>query len=346
MKLRILFVTLGVILLGAVGTVGLWLLSPPAAAAGGWKSAGADPAPSASGCAPHEVIHDFSRHPASARRADDGKVIEAIIVRGRYPCAPILGPAVAFNWYSLKGRAGHLADIRYKAYAAPIVAQDAGVGSVVMYLEHPQVVAKRVGAGGPGRVNGVAMPLVNDVATMPFYPSPDSTLRMIDHNAERYFKMLRIKRAAIGDDGYFSYQECLFDCERLRQPKPLPENASRLAYLTSMRETKVRTPVLVVHVAMDPEAVVAHLAPLSQTGPNLPKLAYFGRTMADTVIRMSDGTERPGLQKPHWIAATAAFSLSPGQTPQAALATPALADFIAKSSTYVALFYPDETPGD
>jgi hypothetical protein len=293
------------------------------------------------GCrSPAEIVHPFTAHPDAQRRDEAGDVVDAVVIRARFPCAPIDGPAVAFNWYTLRGFRGRIADLRYKAYAAPLVYRDAGAQATVTILSGPRVVARR---DGPAMAAGdVLLPLVHDTMTMPFYPNPDATVRMIEANVAEYFAMLRIKRRAIGEDGYFGWQECLYDCAALRTPRPLPGNASRWARIQALRDTKIPPPILVLHVAMPPADVPGHAARLAaafgdRTGDVV--LRYVGRTMADSWVRTRARGDVPGLQKNHWVDATVALRLSDRVTPEGALALPEVTALLAGATRYAALYF-------
>lgn len=294
------------------------------------------------GCrSPAEIVHPFTGHPEDQRRDEAGEIVDAVVIRARFPCAPIDGPGVAFNWYTLRGWRGRIADLRYKLYAAPLVYRDAGAQATVMMLSGPRVVARR---DGPAMSAGeVELPLVHDTMTMPFYPNPDATVRMIEANVAEYFAMLRVKRRAIGEDGYFGWQECLYDCDSLRAPRPLPGDASRWARIQALRDTKIQPPVLVLHVAMPPGDVPGHVARFVAAFGDAKGeivLRYFGRTMADSWVRTRDGRDMPGLQKNHWVDATVALRLSESVTPEATLGRPEVSAFLVGATRYAVLFFP------
>jgi hypothetical protein len=293
------------------------------------------------GCrSPAEIVHPFTGHPEAERRDEAGEVVDAVVIRARFPCAPIDGPAVAFNWYTLRGFSGRIADLRYKVYAAPLVYRDAGAQATVTMLSGPQVVARR---DGPAMAVGdVPLPLVHDTMTMPFYPNPDATVRMIEANVAEYFAMLRVKRRAIGEDGYFGWQECLYDCAALRAPRPLPANASRWARIQALRDTKIPPPILVLHVAMPPDDVPAHAARLAAAFGDTTSdvvLRYVGRTIADSWVRTRERGDVPGLQKNHWVVASVALQLSDRVTPEAALALPEVAALLGDGTRHAALYF-------
>lgn len=294
------------------------------------------------GCrSPAEIVHPFTGHPAQQRRDQAGGIVDAVVIRARFPCAPIDGPAVAFNWYTLRGLSGRFADLRYKLYAAPLVYRDAGAQATVMMSSSPRVIARRDGA--TMSAGDVELPLLHDTMTMPFYPNADATVRMIEANVAEYFAMLRVKRLAIGEDGYFGWQECLYDCDALRASLPLPGDASRWARIQALRDTKIPPPILVLHVAMPPTHVPSHVARFVAAfggGSGDIALRYFGRTMADSWVRTHEGRDIPGLQKNHWVDATVALRLSERVTPQAALARPEVSALLAAATRYVVLYFP------
>lgn len=296
----------------------------------------------APGCKhPREIVHPFTQYPASIRQTDAGETIDAIVIKARYPCAPIDGPAVAFNWYTITSLAGRIADARYKAYAAPHVSRDAEVTSVVMILDRPRVLAEKPGA--PIMREEIAAPLVHTTATMPFYPSPDATISMIDADAPTYFRMLKVKRQAIGETGYFGYQECLYQCDALRRPTPLAHNASRFQRIAAMRNRRVNPPLLVVHVAMPQAAIMAHADALKAAFSSLgsrPVLVYIGRTMADALVRTPDGKDHEGLQKSHWIDFTIAFNATTETDARRLLEAEPMRALLSQSTRYAALYYP------
>lgn len=53
---------------------------------------------------------------------------------------------------------------------------------------------------------------------MPFFPSAEAIMHMVDASRDRYFEEVAIKLAAIGEDGSFGIQQCLAHCAALLNP--------------------------------------------------------------------------------------------------------------------------------
>jgi hypothetical protein len=268
--------------------------------------------------------------------------LTAFVVRARASCIDIDKPLVAFNWYTLDGWAGQWHDLRYKAYAVPRVLRYAKPHGVVLFASDPTVVARRTPSASARIDEGTPMPWVHDVVTMPFYPNPLALIGMVASHGEEYLHMAQIKERAIGRSGYFSFQECLFDCENLYRVEPEDLEGGIRAALRTFFDRKIQGRILVLHATIDGDRIPAAVAMLSEAHPPSradASLRYVGRTVADVFSRFADGSERTFFQRPHWMDLTVILSLSPEADASSLVAEPVFAEFLRTAREFVVLEY-------
>lgn len=262
------------------------------------------------------------------RISSSGKPVAASVIVARDGCMDLDRPLVAFNWWTLRGWWNSVLLTRYQMYAAQQVANKAKVTSVVFARRNPRVLVRPPGHG-PASGMKWNQPWVHQGATMPFYPSAKSIMRMVDASRDRYFEEVEIKHAAMGEDGYFGMQECLANCATLLEPDR--EGLMEFLY------PEIQGPVLVLHAKLaraDADAFLAGIAS-SKTYTVL----YAGWTVADVKIEAADGTREPFLQKPLWQDLTVILGAKDGEafTEAAMLAEPAYLSLLSKADAVALL---------
>ncbi len=235
------------------------------------------------------------------RMLASGKPAAASLVVARDRCMDLDRPLVAFNWFTLRDVPSTILMYRYQLFAAQKVAHVAMATALVFRGSGPTIVSTPPQAG-PTRGREWNQPWVHQGMTMPFYPSAKAILHMVDASRDRYFDEIDIKRRAIGEDGYFGFQECLVNCERLVK--------SSYDGLRALFTPQLQPPVLILHAAVSRSAAEVFLAEVK--GRSDLTIGYAGWTVADVLSEGDDGAREPFLQKPLWQDLTVIFVPAPG----------------------------------
>lgn len=275
-------------------------------------------------CVASDVEASLAAIPIADRTLDDGSVLETVIARWRPPCMPVTGRVIAVNWYSVLDAA---ADSAYKAYAVPRVR---AIGAVPLFVGRTTEIVERPLDQGPTEGISIGVPWVHSVITMPISPSIRSLFDgYVLPNADTIAASLALKRAAIGEDGMFSFQQCLAGCEELfAYGGPLPAIDSPHVLLLQLRGDRTRLPGQV-------DALARGLDDRAGAGV---RLRYAGLTVADILDRSSDGSERYFNQKPLWSDVTLFIELAERDDATVLDDVPSFRELIESADTVVRIW--------